>query len=98
MIRQVAREVTANGEEVIGGGRAFDGVYRKEAVFPTEGGFKDSRRVDLLVRRPDDSIYGINVGLEEASGSPVLREREAIQDLNEQYGLEMQFVSYGKRR
>jgi RHS repeat-associated protein len=97
-IRRVASEVTANGDTVIGGGKAFDGVRRGEVEFATPGGFRDSRRPDILVQRPDGSIYGINVGQTEASGLPVLRERLAIQDLNEQRGLEMQFVSYGRRQ
>jgi hypothetical protein len=96
-IRQTAREVTASGDTVLAGGRSFDGVYRKEAVFETLGGFKGSRRPDLLVQRPDGSIYGINVGRSQSNGQPVLRERLAIQDLNEIRGLEMQFVSYGRR-
>ena len=41
-IRQVARQVTANGEQVIAGGRMFDGVYRREAIFETIGGFKNA--------------------------------------------------------
>jgi hypothetical protein len=97
-IRQVASEVTAEGDTVLAGGRSFDGVYRREAEFATTGGFRDSRRPDILAQRPDGSIYGINVGQTEASGLPVLREREAIQDLNQWQGLEMQFVSYGRRQ
>ena len=49
-IRQVAREVTANGETVLKGGRSFDGTLRREAVIETLGGFKGSRRPDILVQ------------------------------------------------
>ena len=94
----MACEVTENGDTVLRGGKSFDGVYRRERTFDTAGGFEDSRRPDILVRRPDGSIYGINVGETEASGLPVPRERLAIQDLNEQAGLEMLFVSYRRRR
>jgi hypothetical protein len=97
-IRRVAREVTANGDTVIAGGRSFDGANRKEQVFQTPNGFKSSRRPDVLVQRPDGSIYGINVGRTQANGQAVLRERLAIQDLNEIRGLEMHFVGYRKRR
>jgi hypothetical protein len=97
-IREFARDVTARGETVLAGGRGFDGMIRKEKLFDTIGGFKSARRPDLLVRRTDGSIYGVNVGRTEASGRPVLRERLAIQDLNEQAGLEMVFVPYGARR
>jgi hypothetical protein len=83
---------------VIAGGRSFDGTYRKEAFFETIGGFKNSRRPDLLVQRPDGSTYGINVGRTQVNGMPVLRERLAIQDLNELADLEMQFVAYGRSR
>ncbi len=95
-IREVAREVTAKGERVIAGGRKFDGKKRKEAVIDTPGGFKSKRRPDLLVERADGSIYGINVGRRMPSGRPVRRERRAIQDLNEQAGLEMLFIPYGR--
>ena len=98
MIRQIAREVTENGDSVLNGGKSFDGIYRHEAVFDTNGGFLSSRRPDILVRRPDGSIYWINVGQTGAAGLPVPRERMAIQDLNEQRGLEMRFVSYGRRQ
>jgi hypothetical protein len=98
MIRQVAREVTANGDKVIGGGREFDGVFRKEAFYRIDDGFKGARRLDLLIERPDGSKYGINVGLLEESGLPKLRERLAIQDMNERIGLEVRFVPYGRRK
>jgi hypothetical protein len=49
------------------------------------------------VQRPDGTIYGINVGLMETSGAPVLREREAIEDLINRGGLFMYFVGYGYR-
>lgn len=59
----------------------------------TPGGFKGSRRPDILIRRPDGSIYGINVGKQAASGAPIKREAQAISDL-EGAGIEMHFVPY----
>jgi hypothetical protein len=96
-IRRVASEVTAKGDTVLKGGKAFDDVTRREAVYDTTGGFRDSRRPDILVKRPDGSRYGINVGETDAFGRPVRYERLAIQDLNEQAGLEMSFVGYRRR-
>ncbi len=96
-IRRVAREATANGDTVLAGGKMFDGVYRAEAEFDTPGGFKSSRRPDVLAQRPDGSIYGINVGETAASGRATRDELRAIQDLNEQVGLEMSFVGYRRR-
>ncbi len=85
-IRRVASQV-ADGEVIAGGG-----VHR-ERLIPTPGGYKEGRRPDILVRRPDGSLYGINVGRANKKGVPVRREREAIEDL-EGAGVEMHFVPY----
>lgn len=74
--------------EIIAGGQVLP-----EKAIPTPGGFKSSRRPDILVRRPDGTIYGINVGKQTKSGAPLKREAEAIQDL-ENAGIEMHFVPY----
>jgi hypothetical protein len=66
-----------------------------EAVWPTPGGIKGSRRPDILVERPDGSRYGINVGKQSTrTGAPIKREAQAINDLEEFGGLEMHFVPY----
>jgi len=65
----------------------------REAVIPTPGGFKSSRRPDILVQRPDGSIYGINVGRQKRNGAPVKREALALWDL-EGAGIPMYFVPY----
>jgi RHS repeat-associated protein len=87
-IKEVADSV-ADGEVVAGGQQA--GL--PEAVIKTAGGFKGSRRPDVLVQRSDGSRYGINVGKKSASGAPIKREAEALQDL-EGAGYEMHFVPY----
>ncbi|MFI7601214.1 polymorphic toxin-type HINT domain-containing protein [Actinoplanes sp. NPDC049681] len=85
-IETVGNSVT-DGEVIAGGG------VLPERAIPTPGGFKGSRRPDILVRRPDGSIYGINVGKQAASGAPIKREAQAISDL-EGAGVEMHFVPY----
>ncbi len=85
-IEEVAGQVQ-DGDVIAGGGAL------PERAFDTPGGFKGSRRPDILVQRPDGSQYGINVGKQAASGAPIKREAEALQDL-EGIGLPMHFVSY----
>jgi hypothetical protein len=53
----------------------------KEAVINTVGGFKRPRRPDISVQRPDGSSYGIDVGKQAATGAPMKREAQALQDL-----------------
>jgi hypothetical protein len=86
-IAEVADQVS-DGEVIAGGARL------PEREFATPGGFKGSRRPDILVQRADGSLYGINVGKQSMrSGAPIKREAEALQDL-EGIGIEMHFVAY----
>ncbi|MGW6391202.1 polymorphic toxin-type HINT domain-containing protein [Streptomyces sp. NPDC055103] len=86
-ITEVGDQVT-DGQVIAGGGRL------PEREFATPGGFKNSRRPDVLVERPDGTQYGINVGKQTMrSGAPIKREAEALQDL-EGIGMEMHFVAY----
>ena len=87
---EVASQVT-DGDIIAGGGRG----YPKEAIIPTQGGIKSSRRPDILVQKSDGSLYGINVGKTTAQGAPIKREVEAIYDL-EDAGIPMYFVGYDK--
>ena len=89
-IEDIASQVT-DGTIIAGGGRG----YPPEAVIPTPGGGKGSRRPDILVQRPDGSLYGINVGKTTANGAPIKREVEALYDL-EDVGIPMYFVGYDK--
>ncbi len=88
-IREVAQGVRDG--KVIAGGQ-IRGL--PEAVVRTPGGVKSSRRPDILVQRPDGSLYGINVGLRDARGRPIRREREAINDLIIYGNLPTYFVPY----
>jgi RHS repeat-associated protein len=85
-VREVAAQVK-DGEVIAGGG------VKPERLIKTPGGVKGGRRPDILVQKPDGSQYGINVGREAASGAPVRREVDAINDL-EGAGLPMHFVPY----
>jgi hypothetical protein len=96
-IRMIARQVTAEGDTVIAGGRRFNDKYLPEAIWSTDGGFKSTRRPDLLVMRPDRSQYGINIGRLGADGLPITRELRALHDLSVRGNLPMQFVPYGSK-
>jgi RHS repeat-associated protein len=85
-IKEIADSVT-DGDVIAGGQRL------PEARIDTFGGKKSSRRPDILVKRPDGSKYGINVGKTTKSGVPIKREVEAIYDL-EEAGLDMHYVPY----
>ncbi|GAA2121177.1 DNRLRE domain-containing protein [Streptomyces synnematoformans] len=85
-IDEVAGQVT-DGVVIAGGARL------PERAIATPGGFKGSRRPDILVQRADGSVYGVNVGKQAKSGAPIKREAEAIADL-EGVGIEMHFVAY----
>ena len=89
-IEEVASQVK-DGEVIAGGGRG----YPPEAKIPTPNGIKTHRRPDILVRKTDNSVYGINVGKTTAKGAPIKREVEAIYDL-ENAGIPMWFVAYDK--
>jgi hypothetical protein len=84
-IAEIAEQMT-DGDVIAGGGML------PEQGFSTPGGFKGSRRPDILVEREDGAQYGINVGKQSMrTGAPIRREAEAISDL-EGIGMEMQFV------
>ena len=87
-IEEIASQIT-DGEVIAGGG-----IY-KEKVIPTPNGVKSGRRPDILVRKPDGTMYGINVGKTTAQGAPIKREVEALYDL-EDAGLPMYFAGYDK--
>ncbi len=79
--------MVTDGEIIAGGG------ILPERVIQTYGGILNSRRPDILVKKPDGSLYGINVGKTTAKGAPIKREVQAIYDL-EDAGLPMHFVPY----
>ena len=90
-IEEIAGQVK-DGEIIAGGGRG----YPPEAKIPTPNGKKTHRRPDILVKKPDGSLYGVNVGKTTANGAPVKREVEALYDL-EDAGIPMWFIGYDKK-
>ncbi|MFI2857641.1 hypothetical protein ACH6EH_10890 [Paenibacillus sp. JSM ZJ436] len=88
-IAEVAGQVSDG--RIIAGGQLLP-----EKAIPTPNGLKASRRPDILVEKPDGSIYGINVGKTTKSGAPIKREMEAIYDL-EDVGIPMHFIPYFKK-
>ena len=90
-IEEIASQIT-DGEVIAGGGRICD---NPEAIWQTPNGLKKTRRPDILVKKADGSLYGINVGKTTAKGAPIKREVEALYDL-EDHGLPMYFVGYDK--
>jgi len=82
-------DMVSDGKVIAGGGKY------PERVIQTPGGVKNSRRPDILVERPDGSLYGINVGKTTAKGAPIKREVQALYDL-EDAGIPMYYVSYDR--
>ncbi|MFW5670164.1 MAG: RHS repeat-associated core domain-containing protein, partial [Acetivibrio ethanolgignens] len=90
-IEEIASQVT-DGTVIAGGGRICP---NPEVIIQTPNGLKKTRRPDILVQRPDGTLYGLNVGKTTAKGAPIKREVEALYDL-EDHGLPMYFVGYDK--
>jgi len=70
------------------------GVANTEEVVRTPGGKKTSRRPDITMERPDGTLYRENVGRTRASGEPVTREVDALDDLERQLGERPGFTPY----
>lgn len=51
------------------------------------------RRPDILYETPDGTVKGRSIGKVKKDGTPIKREQEALDDLNEA-GIETDFVSY----
>jgi RHS repeat-associated protein len=89
-IRAEGDRLALEGNDILaGGGRA------PERAIPTPGGYKGSRRPDILYKTPDGTVKGLNVGKTKVDGAPVSREAKAIQDLNA-VGVETDFVPYDR--
>ncbi|MEO8961913.1 MAG: DUF6531 domain-containing protein [Ginsengibacter sp.] len=90
-IREIIRREKAKGKEHIGGGA------KTEITIATPGGAKDSRRMDASFRDPNTgAINHINVGVSNKNGTPVVREREALND-SRNAGNTVDFESYKTR-
>ena len=69
------------------------GGKKPEETVRTPGGNKESRRPDITMEREDGSVYRENVGRTNKDGTPVKRERDAQQDIEEATG-QCGFSSY----
>jgi len=88
-IREIAAKIIAEGGKILSGGGG------KERTIRTPGGYKDSRRPDILYRDKDGVTKGVNVGRTKSDGvSPVKRETEALKDLNDKARIPTSFESY----
>lgn len=89
--RKDAEKLKAEGNKIIaGGGEA------KEVLVPTRGGKKAGRRPDTIIETPTKERRGRNYGRTNADGTPVKREQEALDDLNNYGKLPTDFVPYDR--
>jgi hypothetical protein len=87
--RRIA-ELEAEGHVLIAGGPL------KEEVIDIENGHKTARRPDIKTIAPDGTIHRENVGRTNASGEPVRREREALDDIEQATGTRPVFTPYDR--
>ncbi|WP_317174882.1 RHS repeat domain-containing protein [Flavobacterium columnare] len=89
-ISEIINREKAAGNTHIGGGS------KTEIILDTTGGNKDIRRMDTSFKRPDGSVYHINVGRTLEDGKTgVIRERLALDDVLAK-GHDVTFEGYGK--
>ena len=62
------------------------GGGKKEETVDTPGGTKESRRPDITTTDPNGKPYRENVGRENQNGTPVSRERKALDDIRNATG------------
>ena len=85
VINKLEREFQENGYTVT-----------KEVFVPIpEGGNKSTRFIDLQGKKVGESTVNIQVGKINKNGTPVSRERKAIDDLNKA-GKDVEFIPYNK--
>ncbi len=58
------------------------------------GGSKTSRRPDITTKAPDGSTYHENVERGNADGTPVARERRALDDIEKALGKRPGYTTY----
>ncbi len=72
------------------------GGSRTEESIVTGGGFKSRRRVDITMARPDGSLYREQVERTMRDGSPVSREKKALDDIEKATGHRPGFTPYDR--
>ncbi len=88
-IKSEAEKIEDEGGTIIAGGG-----NEKEQLIRTPGGKKDGRRPDILYEDANGTKRGRNIGKTKADGSPIQREQDALDDLNNKGGLPTDFVNY----
>jgi len=69
-----------------------------EYYVPTPNGKKRGRFLDIIARNTEDDIVkAVQVGKTNKNGQPVKREREAIEDIEKQTNLKIDFEDYQKQ-
>ena len=84
------RELRDQGYKHLNGGNL------KEEVIRTPGGHKSSRRPDITMEASDGSIYRENIGRSTRTGSPISRERKALDDIEAVTGSRPGFTPYDR--
>ena len=88
-VREEADKLENEGNTIEAGGKR-----EKEQLIQTPGGIKSGRRPDITYQTPDGKIKARNVGKKKKDGSPIKREKEALDDLNGPGGIETDFAPY----
>lgn len=89
-IKEIAAGLEEQGNKILAGGGS------KERAIATEGGVKQSRRPDILYETPNGQVKAVNVGRTKSDGTPVTREIQAKQDLENKAGIPTDFVPYDR--
>ncbi len=89
--RKDAEKLKAEGNRIIAGGGDD-----KEMLVQTPGGIKSARRPDTILLTPKGERRGRNYGRTNADGTPVKREQEALDDLNNHSDTPTDFVPYDR--
>lgn len=89
-VRKEAAKLEAEGYDIVAGGG------KREQLVDTKGGIKSGRRPDIIYQKPGEPRCGRNVGKTNADGTPVKREKEALDDLNKRSKVPTDFVPYDR--
>ena len=93
-ILQRIEELKAQGYKLVAGGE------KSEATIKTTGGFKNSRRPDIMMTAPDGTDYYENVGrslrAKDGTITPVSRERKALDDIERVTGIRPVYTPYDR--
>lgn len=84
------QELKDQGHDLVGGGP------ETETTIQTPGGSKSRRRPDIHTTDPDGNDYYENVGRANQDGSPVARERRALDDIENATGTRPKFTPYNQ--